>query len=80
VVLDEQRVMRVDPSSGARTLLSDATPNNEPPLAPLPGFPGGSSLQGIAVEATGEFAVVDAIFDAVLRVDARSGDRAMISR
>ena len=35
---------------------------------------------GIAVEATGEFVVVDAVFNVVLRVDARSGDRAMISR
>ena len=38
------------------------------------------SLVGIAIEATGEFVVVDAVFNAVLRVDARSGDRAIISR
>jgi hypothetical protein len=71
VVLESQRVLRVDPSSGARTIIADATRGNGPPFG---------SLVGIAVEATGEFVVVDAVFNAVLRVDARSGDRAMISR
>jgi len=65
------RVLRVDPSSGARTIIADATRGNGPPF---------DSLVGIALEATGEFVVVDAVFNAVLRVDARRGDRAMISR
>ena len=36
--------------------------------------------RGIAVEATGQLVVVDGVFGAVLRVEPRSGDRAIISR
>jgi sugar lactone lactonase YvrE len=79
------RVVRVDPVSGVRSLVFDATTGSGPvPVRPV----------GLAVEATGTLVLVDTgargfgsrssheVFGlgAVVRVEARSGDRALISR
>jgi sugar lactone lactonase YvrE len=65
-------VMRVDPQTGARTIVSDATTGSGPPFGPL-------ALQGIAVAPTGDLVVIDATHDTVVRVDAITGDRTVIS-
>jgi hypothetical protein len=63
-------VVRVDPVSGDRTILSDAATGSGP------GF---KDLRGIAVEADGSLVVTDADLDAVVRVDPVSGDRTILS-
>ena len=63
-------VIRVDPVSGDRTILSDAS------IGSGPGF---VSPFGIAVEADGGLVVRDFGLDAVVRVDPVSGDRTLIS-
>jgi hypothetical protein len=79
------RVIRVNPVSGARALVCDASTGSGPlPIRPA----------GLAVEATGTLVIVDtgsfrsastelaeqSGLGAVLRVDPHSGDRAIISR
>ena len=64
-------MVRVDPLSGARTIIADATIGSGPAFA---------SLIDLAVEASGTMVVVDDILKAVLRVDAVSGDRAIIAK
>jgi hypothetical protein len=64
-------VIRVDLGNGACTVVSDATTGSGPSLG---------AIVGIAVEPTGQLVVVDAELGAVLRVDPRSGDRAILSR
>ncbi|MBI3328177.1 MAG: hypothetical protein HYZ81_15925 [Nitrospinae bacterium] len=68
--VDFGAVVRVDPRTGDRTILSDATTGGGPPFA---------SPRGIAVEADGQLVVVDGDFDAVVRVDPRTGDRKILS-
>jgi hypothetical protein len=65
-----EAVVRVDPVSGDRTILSDAS------IGSGPGF---ITPVGIAVEADGSLVVVDAALEAVVRVDAVSGDRTILS-
>jgi streptogramin lyase len=64
-------VVRIDPISGERTIVSDASTGSGP------GFATPFSL---AIEANGQIVVTDVGMRAVLRVDAQSGDRAIISR
>jgi len=64
-------VVRVDPHTGNRTMVSDATHGGGPPfLNPV----------GIAVEADGQLIVVDSHLEAVVRVDPHTGDRTIVSR
>ncbi len=72
VVIDPglEAVVRVDPVSGDRTILSDAS------VGSGPGF---GAPFGIAVEADGSLVVVDIGLEVVLRVDPVSGDRTIIS-
>ena len=65
-------VVRVDPQTGARTIVSDATTGTGPTF-------GTRSLMGLAVEPTGNLVVIDAAHDTVVRVDAVTGDRTVIS-
>jgi len=61
----------VDPQTGARTIISDATTGRGPAFfAP----------SEIAVEPTGTLVVADTRLRAVVRVDPISGDRAIIAR
>jgi len=63
-----RRILRVDPATGARTVVSDATTGSGPALT------GPGSL---AVGADGGIYVTDG--ETVLRVDPASGDRAVVS-
>jgi len=63
-------VVRVDPVSGDRTIISNAS------IGSGPGFVG---PVGVAVEANGSLVVADSGLDAVVRVDPVSGDRTIIS-
>jgi len=63
-------VVRVDPVSGDRTIISDDS------IGSGPGF---EAPFGIAVEADGSLVVVDEGLHAVVRVDPVSGDRTIIS-
>ena len=63
-------VIRVDPTSGERTIVSDGATGSGPVLR---------GPQGIAVEADGRLVVVDLILDAVIRVDPVTGDRMTLS-
>jgi len=66
-----QAVVRVDPLSGDRMIISDASTGSGP------GF--GGRLFGIAVEANGDLLVTDATMDALIRVNPVSGDRTTVS-
>ena len=72
VVIDNNlvAVFRVDPISGDRTILSDASTGSGPVF--------GSPI-GIAIEADGSLVVTDFDLDAVFRVDPVSGDRTILS-
>jgi streptogramin lyase len=72
IVADERLrgVIRVDPRSGDRTIVSDATTGRGLPFA---------APVGLAVEADGHLVVVDFGLAAVIRVDPRSGDRTVVS-
>ncbi len=72
VVVDAglEALVRVDPVSGDRTILSGAGTGSGPRF----GIP-----EGIAVEADGSLAVADFIPDALVRVDPVSGDRTILS-
>ena len=81
-------VVRVDPTTGNRTVVSGCTISTFPcPDGPLPSVPdnlvgSGSEFvnpQAIAIEASGQGLVVDASLDIVVRVDVFNGDRAVIS-
>src|SRR5215207_5413697 len=63
-------VVRVDPSSGDRTIVSDAGTGSGPDF---------QSPINLAVEAGGQLVVVDTGLSAVLRVDPASGDRTVVS-
>lgn len=63
-------VVRVDPVTGDRTIVSDAGTG----AGPFFGF-----LAGIAVEADGDLVVTDQTLQAVLRVDPITGDRTIVS-
>ena len=70
-ILTMAQVLRVDPGSGVRTIVSDATIGSGPSF---------DSLRSIAVEATGQLVVVDeGALDRVLRVDPRSGARTIVT-
>jgi sugar lactone lactonase YvrE len=73
VVIDRgrQAVVRVDPETGERTLVSDATTGRGLPFL---------GLGGIAVEASGHLVVIDRDREAVVRVDPHTGDRTLVSR
>jgi sugar lactone lactonase YvrE len=63
-------VLRVDPVSGDRTVVSGPTTGRGPLfIAPL----------ALAIEATGQLVVVDSVLGAVLRVDPVMGDRTIVS-
>ncbi len=64
-------VVRVDPVSGDRTIISDDSTGSGP------GF--GILLFGITVEANGDLVVTTAAMDAVIRVNPVSGDRTIVS-
>ena len=59
-------VMRVDPLTGAQTIVSDATTGSGPSFA-------SGMLTGIVVEPTGDLVVIDTAQDIVARVE--SGHR-----
>ncbi len=63
-------VLRVDPVTGDRTIVSDAGTGAGPAF----GFP-----RAIAVEASGDLVVTDPALDAVVRVDPVTGDRVIVS-
>jgi sugar lactone lactonase YvrE len=64
-------LVRVDPGTGKRTIVSDAITGRGPQLL---------APEGIAVEkTTGDLVIVDKDLAAVLRVDPRSGDRTIVS-
>jgi hypothetical protein len=71
VVSDREQVLRVDPVSGDRTVVSGIGIGRGPLL---------NSLQDIAVAASGALVVVDTWLGAVVRVDPVSGDRIVLSR
>jgi hypothetical protein len=63
-------VVRVNPRTGNRTIVSDATRGTGPALiAPL----------GVAVEANGHLVVIDGKARAVVRIDSSTGDRTIVS-
>src|SRR5207249_11106460 len=72
VVVDAslKAVIRVDPGSGFRSLVSGRTRGSGPPLL---------SPWGIAAEANGTLVVVDNALPAVVRVDPATGDRTLVS-
>jgi streptogramin lyase len=72
VVVDDGRaaVVRVDPATGDRTVVSDASTGSGLPFA----FP-----IGIAVEATGALVVTDFGFRTVVQVDPATGNRTLVS-
>ena len=72
VVVDNglDAVVRVDPASGDRTIISDAD------MGDGPGF---VAPRGIAVQADGSLVVVDSGLRAVVRVDSTTGERTIIS-
>jgi streptogramin lyase len=68
--VDLAAVVRIDPVTGDRTIISDADTGNGP------GF--GTLLGGIAIEADGNVVVTDGA-QTVVRVDPVTGDRTIIS-
>ncbi|WP_089933408.1 hypothetical protein [Candidatus Entotheonella palauensis] len=68
--LEAKAVIRVDPLTGNRTILSSADRGTGPELDE----PG-----GIVVQANGSLALVDLALDAVVEVDAITGDRRIVS-
>jgi sugar lactone lactonase YvrE len=82
VDLGLKAVVRVDPHTGMRTLVSgcpaiDALGNCQGPIIGK-----GRTFvvpAGIAIEATGALVVVDPVLQAVLRVDPHTGDRRLVS-
>lgn len=77
VVADDQAVLRVDPVTGARTVISDVNTGTGPAF---------NHLNGIAMEPDGQIVVTDlGPFDlsegllGVLRIDPVSGDRTVVS-
>jgi DNA-binding beta-propeller fold protein YncE len=63
-------VVRVDPRSGDRTVVSGPTTGRGPLFsAPL----------SLALEATGQLVVLDSLLGAVVRVDPATGDRTIVS-
>jgi streptogramin lyase len=64
-------VLRVDPDTGDRSIVSDTTTGRGAPFA---------SPVRIAMEADGHLVVVDSGLQAVIRVDPTSGDRTLVSR
>ncbi len=70
VVVDANGVVRVDPNTGARTIISDASVGSGPAfITPL----------RIAVEAHGSLVVLDQRLKAVVRVDPNTGARTIVS-
>jgi hypothetical protein len=65
---EPDRILRVDPASGARTIVSDATTGTGPVL---------TGPYGLSVGADGGIYVTDG--DSVLRADPFSGDRSVVS-
>ena len=63
-------VVRIDPTTGNRTVVSKAS---------VGGGPNFSDVRGVAVESTGDILVVDIGLEAVLRVDPCTGDRTIVS-
>jgi DNA-binding beta-propeller fold protein YncE len=93
VVLDPQRtaVLRIETSTGDRTLVSDVGTGRGPLFSSLgPVVLLGVGIRpapvlfalndGIAVEASGHLVVMDPVLNAVIRVDTSSGDRAIIAK
>jgi hypothetical protein len=70
-------VFRVDPATGARSLLSGcADPACSSAVGGGPAF---AKAFGIALEAGGDLLLTDRSLDAVFRVDAATGDRTLLS-
>jgi len=70
VDFEAQAVVRVDLSTGNRTILSDATTGSGPGL---------EEPMGIAVQSNGFLAVVDFALDAVVEIDPDTGNRRILS-
>ena len=64
-------LLRVDPTTGARTLLSDFGDGAQGPL--------GGTLRGVAIEASGQILVTDQSTGALWRVDPATGVRTLLS-
>ena len=84
VVMDFLAVVRVDPVTGDRTIVSGCTkPGFRFPGDCMEGIIGGGPTfinpLGIAVQATGSLVVVDSALEAVMRVDPVRGDRIIVS-
>ena len=65
-------VVRVDPLTGAQTIVSDATTGSGPSF-------GSGGLTGIVVEPTGDIVIIDPEQDTVVLVDPFTGNRTVIS-
>ncbi|MFX0198454.1 MAG: hypothetical protein ACFFCW_20230 [Candidatus Hodarchaeota archaeon] len=68
---DEGILFRVDPGTGARTILSNFSYTDQGPL--------GQNPAGVAVETTGNILVVDNERDVLFRVDPGTGARTILS-
>jgi streptogramin lyase len=74
------RVVRVDPVTADRTLVSNTNdPNSTPTDAVTGSGPEFISPRGVAVEADGNLLVLDIDLTAVIRVDPVTGDRTVVS-
>ncbi|MBI3329120.1 MAG: hypothetical protein HYZ81_20750 [Nitrospinae bacterium] len=73
-------VVRVDPRTGDRTLVSGCTGITFQCTASRGSGPSFRSSPGIAVEANGQLVVVDRFRQAVVRVDRVTGDRRIVSQ
>lgn len=67
---EDPKVLRIDPETGDRKILSDTMTGIGPPF---------SAPQSIAVEAEGTLVIVDSGLIAVMRVHPETGDREIIS-
>jgi hypothetical protein len=67
---DVDRIIRVDPANGDRSVVSSADVGTGPEMR---------NPAGLAVEPTGSLACADGLLDALLRVDPATGDRTVVS-
>ena len=81
VVVDSglDAVVRVDPTTGDRTIISMIIDPDDPDDMGMGMGPVWELPRGIAVEENGSLVVVDSVLDTVVRVDPETGDRTIIS-